>query len=48
MKYDVVKWTIADLIRAYEGRQLDLCPSYQRNPIWSLTRSIHEPLRRGV
>ncbi|HPE54816.1 MAG TPA: DUF262 domain-containing protein [Bacteroidales bacterium] len=35
MEYDIVKWSIAELINLYEENKLDLNPPYQRNFIWS-------------
>lgn len=35
MDYNIVYWTIADLIELYKEKKLNLDPPYQRNFIWS-------------
>lgn len=36
MKFEVTKWTIAELQEKYEKGHLNLSPKYQRNFIWSI------------
>jgi len=35
MEFKYTTWTIADLIGVYDRNEINLNPSYQRNPIWS-------------
>ena len=35
MRYKILKWTIQELIELYDGKKLNLNPSYQRNDIWT-------------
>ncbi|WP_417859763.1 DUF262 domain-containing protein [Winogradskyella sediminis] len=41
MKFEVTKWTIADLSEKYEQGHLNLSPKYQRNFIWSIKDQQH-------
>jgi hypothetical protein len=34
MKYEIIEWSIQDIIELYENNKLNLNPPYQRNDIW--------------
>ena len=35
MKFEHQAWSVKDLVKLYDEKQLELNPPYQRNPIWS-------------
>jgi hypothetical protein len=35
MTFDLVTWTISDLLKIYEEKRLNLSPPYQRNEVWT-------------
>jgi len=36
MRFELTSWNITRLVEEYDAGNIDLCPPYQRNPVWTI------------